>query len=43
MLVNTQAGRCYSPKEIKIWLSKSALKDIQEKLIDDTVLIMGSS
>jgi len=41
MLVNTQAGRCYSPKEIKSWLSKSALKDIQEKLIDDTVLITG--
>jgi 3-hydroxy-5-methyl-1-naphthoate 3-O-methyltransferase len=42
MLVNTQAGRCYSPREIKKWLSKSGLKNIHEKLMDDTVLIMGS-
>jgi ubiquinone/menaquinone biosynthesis C-methylase UbiE len=41
MLVNTQAGRCYSPKEIKKWLSKSGLKNICEKRMDDTVLIMG--
>jgi len=42
MLVNTQAGRCYLPREIKKWLSKSGLKNIHEKLMDDTVLIMGS-
>jgi 2-polyprenyl-3-methyl-5-hydroxy-6-metoxy-1,4-benzoquinol methylase len=41
MLVNTQAGRCYFPKEIKDWLSKSGLKNIGEKRMDDTVLIMG--
>jgi 2-polyprenyl-3-methyl-5-hydroxy-6-metoxy-1,4-benzoquinol methylase len=41
MLVNTQAGRCYAPKEIKRWLSKSGLKNIHETTMDDTVLIMG--
>ena len=41
MLVNTLAGRCYSPGEIKKWLSKSGLKNICEKRMDDTVLIMG--
>jgi 2-polyprenyl-3-methyl-5-hydroxy-6-metoxy-1,4-benzoquinol methylase len=43
MLVNTQSGRCYSPKEIKRWLSKSGLKNLHETPMDDTVLIMGSS
>ena len=43
MLVNTQAGRCYAPKEIKRWLAKSGLKNIHETPMDDTVLIMGSS
>jgi ubiquinone/menaquinone biosynthesis C-methylase UbiE len=42
MLVNTQAGRCYSPREIKKWLSKSGLKNICEKRMDDTVLLIGS-
>jgi 2-polyprenyl-3-methyl-5-hydroxy-6-metoxy-1,4-benzoquinol methylase len=43
MLVNTQAGRCYSPKEIKRWLLEAGLKNIKEKLMDDTVLVMGNS
>lgn len=42
MLVNTQAGRCYSANEIKKWLSKTGLKNICEKRMDDTVLMMGS-
>jgi 2-polyprenyl-3-methyl-5-hydroxy-6-metoxy-1,4-benzoquinol methylase len=42
MLVNTQGGRCYSPKEIKEWILRSGLKNIQEKPLDDTVLIMGT-
>ena len=42
MLVNTQAGRCYAPKEIKSWLSQSGLKNIHEKPMEDTVLIIGS-
>ena len=43
MLVNTQAGRCYSPGEIKRWLLETGLENIKVKLMDDTVLIMGSS
>ena len=39
MLVNTEGGRCYSPEEMKRWLLKIGMKDIKEKLIDDSVLI----
>lgn len=39
MLVNTEGGRCYSPDEMKKWLKKIGLKDIKEKLIDDSALI----
>jgi hypothetical protein len=42
MLVNTQAGRCYSPKEIKSWLSKAELKNIREVILDDTILVTGT-
>jgi hypothetical protein len=41
MVVNTPGGRCYSPKEIKGWLRKAGLKDIREKVIEDSVLIEG--
>ncbi|MBI4687354.1 MAG: methyltransferase domain-containing protein [Nitrospirae bacterium] len=41
MLVNTDAGRCYSPEEIKGWLKKIRMKKITEKLVDDSVLIEG--
>ncbi len=43
MLVNTQGGRCYSPEEIKSWLTKIRLKNIRETLIDDSVLITGKN
>lgn len=43
MLVNTQAGRCYSHKEIRGWLLKAGLKNIKVRLMDDTVLVMGNS
>lgn len=43
MLINTQFGRCYSPREIKKWLVKSGLKNIKERLLEDTVLITGIS
>jgi len=43
MLVNTQSGRCYSPKEIKGWLLETGLKNIKQKLLEDTVLIIGSA
>jgi ubiquinone/menaquinone biosynthesis C-methylase UbiE len=41
MLVNTDFGRCYSPKEIKGWLIKVGFKDIKSKLLDDSILISG--
>lgn len=43
MLVNTQAGRCYSPREISEWLLKAGLKNIKVRPMDDTILIMCSS
>jgi ubiquinone/menaquinone biosynthesis C-methylase UbiE len=42
MLVNTTAGRCYTPQEIKKWLSKTGFRNVREKLINDTVLVMGT-
>jgi 2-polyprenyl-3-methyl-5-hydroxy-6-metoxy-1,4-benzoquinol methylase len=41
MLVNTEGGRCYSPDEIKGWLLKVGMKNIEERVIDDAVLISG--
>jgi len=43
MLVNTQDGRCYSPREIKKWFLETGIKNIKQKLLEDTVLIMGSA
>ncbi|MBF0565325.1 MAG: methyltransferase domain-containing protein [Nitrospirae bacterium] len=39
MLVNTQEGRCYPVEEIKEWLAKAGLHDIDHKLINDTVIV----
>ncbi|MBM4136321.1 MAG: methyltransferase domain-containing protein [Nitrospira sp.] len=41
MLVNTEGGRCYSPDEIKGWLLTVGMKNIEERIIDDAVLISG--
>jgi 2-polyprenyl-3-methyl-5-hydroxy-6-metoxy-1,4-benzoquinol methylase len=41
MLVNTAAGRCYSPYEIKGWLSGAGFRKIKDRMLDDTVLISG--
>jgi 2-polyprenyl-3-methyl-5-hydroxy-6-metoxy-1,4-benzoquinol methylase len=41
MLVNTSYGRCYTPLEMKKWLVKARFKNVREKLINDTVLVMG--
>ena len=41
MLINTFEGRCYSHDELKGWLLKIRLKDIKERVIDDSVLISG--
>lgn len=41
MLVNTTGGRCYSPDEIRSWFLKVGLKNIEERFIDDNVIIIG--
>lgn len=41
MLVNTVAGRCYSPSEIKVWLLKAGFRKIKDKIMDDAVLVFG--
>lgn len=41
MLVNTISGRCYSPSELRGWLSVTGFKDLREKMIDDCVVISG--
>ena len=41
MLVNTSIGRGYTPREMKKWLKKTRFINIQDKLINDTVLVMG--
>jgi len=41
MLVGTEKGRCYSPREIKSWLEEAGFKNIAVKNLPETVLIMG--
>ena len=41
MLVGTEKGRCYSPNEIKRWLTDTGFKNITVKHLQDTVIIMG--
>lgn len=41
MLINTESGRCYSPKEIKGWFKKIGFNGIKEIHFDDSVLIEG--
>ena len=41
MLVGTEKGRCYSPKEIKRWLAETGFKSIVIRNLPETVLIMG--
>ncbi len=41
MLVNTTAGRCYTPGEMKTWLAKTGFKDIKTKALGDTVVVTG--
>jgi 2-polyprenyl-3-methyl-5-hydroxy-6-metoxy-1,4-benzoquinol methylase len=42
MLVNTSTGRCYTPLEMKKWLTKTGFRNGREKLITDTVLVTGT-
>jgi len=41
MLVGTEKGRCYSPKEMKNWLVETGFKNIVNKTLTETVLIIG--
>jgi ubiquinone/menaquinone biosynthesis C-methylase UbiE len=41
MLVNTAAGRCYSPQEMKAWLLKAGFAGIKTKILGDTVVLTG--
>jgi len=41
MLVNTSAGRTYTPSEMRSWLKKAGFSGAEEKLLGDTVLIFG--
>ncbi len=41
MLINTEGGRCYSPDEMKNWLLKTGFKKVEEKLMDDSVLVQA--
>lgn len=41
MLVGTEKGRCYSPREIKRWMAETGFKRVVIKNLPETVLIMG--
>ncbi|MBI5102140.1 MAG: methyltransferase domain-containing protein [Nitrospirae bacterium] len=41
MLVGTESGRCYTPREIKKWLRQSGFADITVKDLAETVLVEG--
>jgi ubiquinone/menaquinone biosynthesis C-methylase UbiE len=41
MLVATEKGRCYSPKEMKQWVAETGFKNILIKNLSETVLIIG--
>lgn len=41
MLVNTDAGRCYSPQEIKGWLSDAGFSAVRHKRLQETVIVLG--
>ncbi len=43
MLVNTSAGRCYTPQEIKAWLMKAGFRKIKTKALGETVVLCGEA
>lgn len=43
MLVGTDKGRCYSPKEIKRWLTKTGFRNIEIKYLPETVILIGKN
>ncbi len=42
MLVNTEAGRCYSPNEMRGWLSETGFVKVTKKHLADSVLVEGT-
>jgi 2-polyprenyl-3-methyl-5-hydroxy-6-metoxy-1,4-benzoquinol methylase len=41
MLVNTAAGRSYTPEEMSAWLAATGFKGIRTKVLGDTVVLTG--
>ena len=41
MLVGTESGRCYPPREMKQWLAETGFRDIVVKNLPETVLVEG--
>ncbi len=41
MLVNSDGGRCYAPREIMGWLSEAGFRKCGKKELEDTVLVSG--
>jgi cyclopropane fatty-acyl-phospholipid synthase-like methyltransferase len=41
MLVNTDSGRCYAPKEIQGWLKEAGLRAVKAETLDEAVLVSG--
>jgi len=41
MLVNTEGGRCYSPEELKKWLSDAGFKKVKSDGMDDIVFVQA--
>jgi ubiquinone/menaquinone biosynthesis C-methylase UbiE len=41
MLVGTEKGRCYSPKEMKHWLAETEFDNIVAKNLPETVVVVG--
>lgn len=41
MLINSNAGRCYSPQEIKKWLADAGFRAVKHKRLHETVLVLG--
>ncbi len=41
MLVNTAEGRCYTPQEMKAWLTQTRFRGVKTKITGDTVVVTG--
>jgi len=43
MLVNTEKGRCYTPREMKGWMKETGFSKITVKNLSETVLVEGTA